>query len=64
MPLKTNESPPRQQDRGGEPGRGPRDEVRNSVSICGQPVLDPDTADDAGFEPVDYPDINTRGSER
>jgi hypothetical protein len=60
MPTRSDESPPRQQDRVAEPGRAPRDELRNFET-------DPPLAtgkDDTGAAWVDDPDINTHGSER
>jgi hypothetical protein len=59
MPAKTTESPPHQQDRADEVARGPRDEPRNFAP-------DPRREDenyDVG-EWMDFPDINTHGSER
>jgi hypothetical protein len=63
MPTRTNESPPRQQDEAPpaqDPRRTSRDEVRN---------FEPDRSrDDGNYDAVgewmDYPDINTHGSER
>lgn len=60
MPDKTNERPPRQQDRADEVARGPRAEPRNFG-----PDRSPDDGNyDAVGEWMDYPDINTQGSER
>lgn len=59
MPDKMNESPPRQQDRTDEVARGPREEPRNFASER----LRDDEKDDVG-EWMEYPDINTHGSER
>jgi hypothetical protein len=62
MPPRTDESPPRQQDRADEVSGGTRDELRNFEP-------DPPRKDgnydigDLG-EWMDYPDINTHGSER
>jgi hypothetical protein len=60
MPTRTDESPPRQQDRAPEGGRAPRDEVRNSEPDVGNTSAD----DDAGVTGMDDGDINTHGSER
>lgn len=60
MPDKMNESPPRQQDRADEVARGPRAEPRNvELDRPGD-----DGIDDALGEWMDYPAINTHGSER
>ena len=59
MPEKMNESPPRQQDRADEVARAPHEEPRNFESDR----LHADGNDDIG-EWMDYPDINTHGSER
>jgi hypothetical protein len=60
MATRTDESPPRQQDRVPERGRSPRDEVSS---------FEPDAVptrgeDDAPVMPIDDPDINTDGSQR
>lgn len=60
MPEKMNQGPPRQQDRADEVARGPRDEPRNFESDRPRD----DGNDDAVGEWMDYPDINTQGSER
>jgi hypothetical protein len=59
MPTRSDESPPRQQDRADEVFRGTRDEVRNSERDPRRDVGN----DDIG-EWMDFPDINTDGSER
>jgi hypothetical protein len=59
MPDKTNESPPSQQVRAAEVAKGPREEPRNFASDRSRD----DGNDDIG-EWMDYPDINTHGSER
>jgi hypothetical protein len=59
MPARSDESPPRQQDRADEVSRGPRDEPRNFEQV---PRRD-DGNDDIG-EWMDFPNINTHGSER
>jgi hypothetical protein len=60
MPTRTDESPPRQQDRAPEGRRVPPDEVRNLDTDAGEPSAD----DDARVMGMDDPDINTHGSER
>ena len=59
MPPRTDESPPGQQDRAAEVSRDPRNEVRNSEPERPRE----DEHYDIG-EWMDYPDINTHGSER
>ena len=59
MPARSDESPPRQQDRADEVSRRPRDEVRNF-----EPAPRRDVANDDIGEWMDFPDINTHGSER
>ncbi len=60
MPTRTDESPPRQQDRAPEGRRGPRDEVRNVDTEAVEPGGDYDT----DVTRMDDQDINTHGSER
>ena len=60
MPDKMNESSQRQQDRTDEVARGPREEPRNFASDRARD----DGIYDALGEWMDYPDINTHGSER
>lgn len=60
MPDKMNESQPRQQDRADEVARGSQAEPRNFES---DPSRD-DGIYDAVGEWMDYPAINTQGSER
>jgi hypothetical protein len=62
MPARTDQSPPRQQDEAREPrdaGRRQQDEARNFEPV----VRRSDGNDDIG-EWMDFPDINTHGSER
>ena len=59
MPDKMNESPPRQRDRADEVARRALEEPRNFDSNR----LGDDANYDVG-EWMDYPDINTHGSER
>jgi hypothetical protein len=60
MPTRTDESPPRQQDRAPERGRSSPDEPRNFETTPGQKDRNHDTA----VMSIDVPDINTDGSER
>lgn len=60
MPDKMHESPPRQQDRADEVARGPGAEPRNFESDRSRD----DGNYDALGEWMDYPEINTQGSER
>ena len=60
MPDKTNESPPSQQVRAAEVARGPREEPRKFASDRSRD----DGNYDAVGEWMDYPAINTQGSER
>ena len=60
MPIRTDESPPRQQDRADEFATGPQDEVRNSERAEERERANYDA--DASW--MDDPDINTHGSER
>jgi len=60
MRMRTDESPPRQQDRADERTRRARDEVRNIETAAAQSGSIPDTL--ATW--TDDPDINTHGSER
>jgi hypothetical protein len=60
MPTRTDESPPRQQDRAPEDGRVPRDEARNADTEAVEPSGDHDT----GVSGMYDQDINTHGSER
>jgi hypothetical protein len=60
MPTRSDESPPRQQDRPHESGRAPHDEVRNFETD----VSETSGQDDAGVGWRDDADINTHGSER
>ena len=62
MPAKRDESPLGQQDRADEVSRRPRDEVRNSEPAPRRKDGNYDI-EDLG-EWMDYPDINTHGSER
>jgi hypothetical protein len=64
MPTKTDQSPPRQQDRERELGHSPRDEVRSVASASRQPARNHNRADEDGVELTDDPGINTHGSER
>jgi hypothetical protein len=60
MPTRTDESPPRQQDRVPERGRRPLDEVSSF-----EPEAVPERrTDDGPVALTDDPDINTHGSER
>ena len=62
MPSRTNQTPPRQQDEAPPVQDAPRpaqDEVRSFATNRGRD----DGNDDIG-EWMDYPDINTQGSER
>ena len=62
MPTRTNQTPPRQQDEvppAQEARRTRQDEVRSFATNRGRD----DGIDDIG-EWMDYPDINTHGSER
>ena len=60
MATRTDESPPRQQDRDSEPSRRWNDELRSFDKDAGRASGDPDT----GGAWTDDPDINTHGSER
>ena len=60
MPMRPDESLPRQQDRFPERGRRPPDEVSSFETDA----LPDRRHDDAAVEPSDDPDINTHGSER
>lgn len=60
MATRTDESPPRQQDRDVEPSRGSSDDVRRVDTDAVPRSADSDTA--AAW--TDDPDINTQGSER
>lgn len=60
MPTRTDESPPRQQDRALEVSRDTRDELCKFESDGPQESGHPD----AGVSEADDPDINTHGSER
>lgn len=60
MPTRTDESPPREQDRATEPSRRRDDELRSFATDAGPASGDPDI-DDAW---TDDPGINTHGSER
>ena len=59
MATRTDESPPRQQDRDSEPTAW-NDELRSFETDAGSASGDPDT----GGAWTDDPDINTHGSER
>ena len=60
MRMRTDESPPRQQDRADERTPRVRDEVRNIETAASEPAAISDTA--APW--TDDPAINTHGSER
>jgi len=60
MRMRTDESPPRQQDRADERAPRARDEVRNMETARARSASNPDTL--ATW--TDDPDINTHGSER
>ena len=60
MPTRTDESPPRQQDRAPQPGRS-SDEPRNFETDARPSRNDHDSSGDTW---TDDPDINTNGSER
>ena len=60
MPTRSDESPPRQQDRPPEPERVAPDESRKFERFAAARPGDPDTA----VAWTEDPDINTNGSER
>ena len=60
MATRTDESPPRQQDRDSEPVGRSSDELRSFETDSRSASGDPDTGDAW----TDDPDINTHGSER
>jgi hypothetical protein len=60
MPTRTDESPPRQQDRASERGSEPHAEVSNFATEAG----DHAAVSDAEPTWTQDPDINTHGSER
>lgn len=60
MRTRTDESPPRQQDRADERAPRARDEVRNIETAAAPSESIPDTLETW----TDDPDINTHGSER
>ncbi len=60
MPMRMDDSRPREQDRVPERGRSLRDEVSNF-----EPDADPDRGNpDTTVTPVEDPEINTHGSQR
>ena len=62
MPTRRDQSPPRQQDRADEDSRGPHDEPRNFEPVRPRKDQNYDIAEIGEW--MDYPDINTHGSER
>jgi hypothetical protein len=60
MPTRSDESPPRQQDRSDESARASRDEVSNFETD----ISDTSDNNDAGAPWTDDENINTHGSER
>jgi len=62
MPARRDESPARQQDRADEVARGHREEPRNFESVRPRKDVNYDIAELGEW--MDYPDINTHGSER
>jgi hypothetical protein len=60
MPTRSDESPPRQEDRSHEPARASRDEVSNFETD----VIETSGNDDTGAPWTDDESINTHGSER
>jgi hypothetical protein len=63
MPVRINESPPREPEQAHQPG-GPHDEPRNSEQRRPETVVDPAKPEADNLEAIYGDDINTNGSER
>lgn len=64
MRTRSEESPPRHEDRDRQPGGRRREEARNFETPVSAIGADDDAPFSADREPVDQEDINTHGSER
>lgn len=64
MRTRSEESPPRQEDRDRQPSSGRRDDPRNSETRVSEAGANHDARYAADLDSIDQEDINTHGSER